>query len=390
MKEKKSDITIVGAGVVGLAAALLSAQKNFSVNVVDLKSPPKSLEGLPQQARTIALNQATLSMLDQLDVWKIIDKTRLGFMDGMRVIDGQGQFFEMAPEQSNDTLSVVIEYQHLQYALVQACMQYKNITFYFDSQVESIYQEEGGIALRINPDCYLESKVLIGADGSNSWLSGYLKLPKVNRDYHHTACIGLASSEKGLDNLALQTCDEDFILGILPLSDPHCHSVIFSCSEKKKSELMEAEKSLQNCILTNAAQNELGFMQWQTPIVPIPLIRHHLERYTADRIVMIGDAAHRIHPMAGQGANMGFSDAMALVACFGQAEKNGKDIGSTRVLKQFELGQKPKNDMLLKLHDLLKEGLTDSSVLLNISRGIGFKVLDKSGLLKKFIKTVVN
>jgi|GEM_PF-3031395 len=390
MKNQKADITIVGAGVVGLVTALLAAKHQMSVHLVDLKSAPSSVDGLSIQPRTIALNHATLSMLDNLNVWPFVDKTRLGFMDSMRVIDQQGEEMFIKAGQPSETLSVVIEYQHLQWALYQACLTSKKINYYFNSEIQSLYHEKKQVALRLKSDIYLESKVVVGADGANSWLCRYLQMPVLKRDYHHMACVGLATSENKLEHQALQTCDKDFILGVLPLNEANKHSIIFSCTENKMHELLNADKAMQDCLLTNAAHNQLGMMQWQTPIVSIPLIRQHLKKYYGDRVVIIGDAAHRIHPLAGQGANMGFADASTLIDCFAKAGQEKKDIGSLRVLKQFELIQKPKNALFLSVHDALKEALTDNSLFMNMTRQLGFKVLDKNPILKRLLKTAAS
>ena len=388
MKEHKSDCIVMGAGIIGLAAALLASQKGLSVNVVDLKSAPVWNASWHHQVRTIALNQATLAMLDLCKVWKFIDKSRLGFMDSMHIVDAQGSAFTIEGHRKDESISIVIEYAHLEWALYQTCLKSSFIHFYFDHSFESLFLEDHQVSLKINPDTYLEAKVVVGADGADSSLARYLNFSVKKRDYHHTACIGLASSEKGLHHQALQTCGEGFILGILPLSDSHCHSIVFSCDDAKKTELLQSDQTMQDCLLTNASQHQLGFMQWQTPIVSIPLIRQHLETYVSHRVVMIGDAAHRIHPLAGQGANMGFSDVMALMDRFESSKKNHHDLGSLRVLKQFELKQKSKNNLFLMMHDVLKEGLTHSSMHWSLARQFAFQLFDKNPLLEQVLKKI--
>jgi 2-octaprenylphenol hydroxylase len=360
----------------------------MQVCVIDQKAAPEFSSDTPQQVRTIALNQATLEMLDAAQVWPWVDKKRLGFMDSMRVIDGQSEAFTIQGK-PNETLSVVIEYVHLQWALYQACLQHASIQFYFSQSIESIFQEEKQVAVRLQSGQFVEGQLLVGADGANSWLVKQLELPIEKRHYHHFACVGLASSEVALQHQALQTCDQDFILGILPTASPKVHSIVFTCDEKKKQSLLEADKTIQDCVLTNAAQNELGMMSWQTPIVPIPLIRQHLETYVADRVVFVGDAVHRIHPLAGQGANMGFADVMILIDCLVAAKQTKKDLGAASVLKSYMLQQKPKNQMFLAMHDALKSGLTDGSLLMTMSRKLGFKLLDKNHLLSHVLQKIV-
>jgi 2-octaprenylphenol hydroxylase len=389
MNAHKSDCIVLGAGVVGLAAALLASQKGLSVAVIDQKSSPTFDVSMPLQARTLALNHATLAMLDRCHVWPFIDKKRLGFMDAMRIVDEQGGACTLQSPNKAETLSVVFEYAHLAFALYLACLQSPVIDLYFNHVIESVSFDKQQVTIKLNSDHYLEAQVIVGADGADSWLSSYLHLPLIKKDYHHSACVGLATSEKGLFNKALQTCGEDFILGILPLNNSHWHSIIFSCDEEKKIQLLQSDLTEQNDILTQAALHELGSMQWQTPIVSIPLIRQHLQTYVAPRVVIIGDAAHRIHPLAGQGANMGFSDAIVLMDCLGEAKINHQDIGSVRVLKQYELKQKPKNNAWLMMHDALKKALTDASMLGHMSRQLGFKLGDQNAWLTRILKKVV-
>jgi 2-octaprenylphenol hydroxylase len=385
----KSDCLVLGAGIVGLAAALLASLKGLSVVVVDQASSPAFNSQMPLQARTLALNHATLVLLDTFDVWRFIDKKRLGFMDCMRVVDEQGAEFSFHAPGKGDTLSIVIEYAHLAFALYQACLQNSAIHFYFDHPVESVAFDEHQVRATVGFDQCVEAKVVVGADGVHSSLVSCLHLPIIEQNYHHTACVGLAKSENGLFQEALQTCGEDYILGILPMGDLHWHSIIFSCSEAQKKELLDSDDAERDAILTRAACYELGSMQWQTPFACVPLIRHHLKTYVANRAVIIGDAAHRIHPLAGQGANMGLSDAKVLMDCLGMALKNHQDIGSMRVLKQYELRQKPKNALWLMAHDALKNRLTDASLLSRLARQFGFKLCDQNKLLTCVLKKVV-
>lgn len=388
MKAIKTDLIVVGAGVVGLAAACLAATKGFTVSLLDKQPPPQSIDQLPQQIRTIALNQATLKLLDQLNVWTYIDKKRLGFMDRMHILAEQGDDFTITAH--DEALSVVIENQHLQWALYQTCLTHHNIHMLFESAVDHIYQETDQVALKLTNASYLEAKLLIAADGANSWLAKQLDMTTVKKDYQHVACVGLAKSEKGLQDVALQTCGEKFILGILPTSDEMIHSIIFACSKDQADQLLAADKVEQDCILTNASQNALGLLTWQSDIVAIPLQKQHLEHYFQDRVVFVGDAAHRIHPLAGQGANMGFADVETLMQDLVKAQKSKQDIGAARVLKHYELQQKPKNQIFLLLHDALKAGLTVSSMLMHLCRKYGFKVLDNSSVIKKLMQKVVN
>ena len=130
-------------------------------------------------------------------------------------------------------------------------------------------------------------------------------------------------------------------------------------------------------------------MQWQTPIAYIPLYRQHLDHYITNRAVLL--VMHpRVHPLAGQGANMGIADACALINVLTDAANNKRDIGSERVLKQYQLQQQPKNNQALIMHDVLKDSLSDSHLVVAQGRKIAFKAIDQSKWLQRLMQKVVD
>ena len=389
MQVQHKDIAVIGGGAVGLVTALLAAQQGLSVVVIDAAAPPDFNIDAPFEARTIALNHVSLQLLEQLGCWAWLAQARVAAMDSMLIQDAQAHHFSIQ-QQTQQPLAVVVEYRHLQWALYQACLQQPLIDTLFDTTAQSLQQDAASVSLRLASADYIVAKLAVGADGVNSWLAHHVAQPVVEQDYGHIACIGLAQCTQPRRYQAVQTCGDDYICGMLPTPTADTYSIIYACTQPCVDSLLAADKAKQDAQLTLISQRLLGDMHWQGNITTIALLRRHLTQYHQQRVVFIGDAAHRVHPLAGQGANMGFADAKALVACLRQAQQEGLDLGSRRVLQQFELAQKPKNQLLLSLHDVLKFGLTAQASWAKLARRFGFGAIRQSDLIQRVLQSVVN
>ena len=232
MKNNSFDIAIVGAGLVGLVAGLLAAKQGFSVVFIDKKAKLNTTLTEDVQARTIAINQTTIQLMYALNIWQWIDKSRLGFIDSMLVKDGLDATMVLNnAANSSEPMSIVIEYAHIEAAFYQACLLQNNITFYCEQSIESIIHHAQDVSIKTN-DHLMDAKLLIGADGANSWLAKYLHMAKEKLPYHPLACIGLAKLKVLLSIKPIKYLN--YVLGMLPMGKPNLYSIIWSCKDSVK------------------------------------------------------------------------------------------------------------------------------------------------------------
>jgi 2-octaprenylphenol hydroxylase len=194
--------------------------------------------------------------------------------------------------------------------------------------------------------------------------------------------VGLATSEKGHADTAFQAFADNHIIGVLPMNDDHTHSIIYSCIDSEKEALLSADKTMQDCMLTNGLKGALGMMQWTAPIKAIPLVRQAVVETIKPHIALIGDAAHRIHPLAGQGANLGIADALCLADTLKQACAQNRPIGSMRALKPYHIERTAENKRMLCIHDVLKESFADNTALVTQLRHFSLRAINSASLLK--------
>ncbi|AUI65390.1 MULTISPECIES: FAD-dependent monooxygenase [Glaesserella] len=385
---KTADLIIVGGGMVGLALAGLLANSPCQIKIIEKQAPV-----LPEQIsnRVSAINLLSQRMLEKIGAWQMIPEHALSPYDQMYVWE-KDSFAKIHFDNQDYAikqlglaqLGFIIENQHIQYALWQKVSQQSNVEIILGTP-KSLGVSENGAFLTLDTGEMLSAKLVVGADGANSWVRQKTKIPLISRDYQHTALVCNVKTVEPHQKVARQIFSPDSILAFLPLSDPRLCSIVWSLPPEQAKQFVECDEKQFNQLLTMAFDNQLGLCELQSIRHIYPLTARYARDFAQLRIALVGDAAHTIHPLAGLGVNLGFADVITLASEIEKLAMVGKDIGEYRHLRQFERLRKLEAVKLLAAMEGLKQLFSGDNPLKKLVRGVGLSLTNQNGLLKKFI-----
>jgi 2-octaprenylphenol hydroxylase len=378
---KHYDMIIVGAGMVGLAQALALAPSGLQIGVIEGRAPELDYDTKDYDLRVISVNEASRQFLQALNVWPSIAAERISPFDGMRVWADNSELTFNAADIDEPELGNIVENRVLRKALWQRAQKTENITLICPSTITEVVLGE---PVTVHSEkAHYTCDLIIGADGAKSWLRQHLNWPLRTDDYQHHALVTTVTTEQPHQQTAWQHFLPQGPLAFLPLQDAHHCSIVWSSTPEHIAQLKQCDTKTFNQKIMRAFNHRLGETHCIAPRVSFPLIRQHLVNYVDEHIAFIGDAAHRIHPLAGQGANLGFMDAKCLAHYILLALKNKKAYTTLSVLKRYQRERKYYNGQMLLMMDTFKRTFSTSSNTLATLRNIGLEKLNHTKTLKK-------
>lgn len=377
------DVTIVGAGSAGLTLALLLADSPLKIAVLD-KEPAPALVA-PSLKRVSALNQASKRLLSQLGVWQ--DLTSAARYTDMKVweADSFGRIEFSALEQGCDELGFIVDNEQLRAVLYSKLQSKTNVSCLFQSRIQSISNSEQQNLLTIADQSPILCKLLVAADGANSFVRQQLHMPIAFWDYQHQALVAQIRTAEPHQSCARQVFLPTGPLALLPLADPHLVSIVWSTSPEQAAELQAMPSEQFNKALTAASNSVLGLLQLESPLNSYPLKMRYASEWVLNKTVLVADAAHTIHPLAGQGMNLGLMDVAALAELIDQQIKAQKPINEQRMLRNYERWRKAEAQTLIAAMEAFKQGFGRQNPVLKLVRGVGMSLTDKLPFVKQKI-----
>jgi 2-octaprenylphenol hydroxylase len=370
---KQFDVLIVGAGVTGLTAAALLAQGQHSdrlqITVVDAASRPVHAADDDVALRVSAIASGSAGLLDSVGAWSHVQETRASAYEHMRVWDESSSADSAtalrfdAAEFAVPQLGFIVENVLIQHALLEV-LDKLDVRLKFDTTVDA-----------------LDADLVIGADGARSFVRDRVGIKTRDFPYGQTAYVTHLRPEKSHQKTAWQRFMQDGPLGILPLSDGRI-SVVWSTHDALAERAKSASDEELGEILSEASDYVLGELQVAGPRGAFPLCARHAEQYVMPGIALIGDAAHAVHPLAGQGANLGLQDAAMLANVIDQALGNGEYPGDRPVLRRYERARKGENATMLHLMTGLNRLFTTDSAVVQELRATGMRLFNFSGPIR--------
>ncbi len=326
------DVAIVGGGMVGLAVACGLQGSGLRVAVLEQRVPEPLAADAPPQLRVSAINAASEKLLTRLGVWQDILSRGASCYHGMEVWDkdsfGHISFDDQSMGYSH--LGHIVENSVIHYALWNKAQQSSDITLLAPAELQQVAWGENETFLTLKDGSMLTARLVIGADGANSWVRQAMGVRVEVSPYHHAGVVANFATERPHDNIARQWFLGDGILAWLPLPDKRI-SIVWSRRDPEALTCLSPEALCET--VAAAGGYALGALSCLTPAVAFPLRLMRPETVIAERVALAGDAAHTVHPLAGQGVNLGFGDAIALADLLGNMTG---DPGDYLTLRRYQ------------------------------------------------------
>jgi 2-octaprenyl-3-methyl-6-methoxy-1,4-benzoquinol hydroxylase/2-octaprenylphenol hydroxylase len=377
------DVAVVGGGMVGVAAALALARAGFSTALLEAQAPAPWSADAEVDLRVVGLAPSSIALLDDLDVWTSIHRARSGSYGHMHVWDaesGAAIDFDAASE-GRDTLGHIVENSLVQWTLWQA-LEAAGVRRLCPIRVQGFEAREDRVQLDLADGESLTAGLLVATDGAASPLRQLAGIGTRGRDYAQRAVVAHVVTERPHENTAWQRFLRSGPLALLPLGDGRS-SLVWSLPEAEAQRVLALDDQAFLDELGLASDFRLGRMLATTKRAAFPLKLQLAERYQADRFVLLGDAAHAVHPLAGQGVNLGLRDVTELRDTLLAARNAGRDIGAAHVLRRYARRRRSADTLDALGFDALARVYAWQSPPLVAARGAGVRLLDRLVPLKR-------
>lgn len=380
------DVVIVGGGMVGLSLALSLAQNHFKVAVIEKNTPPQMSE-VPT-LRVSAFNLASETLFKQLEVWESILGGTTAAYQAMSVWekDSSGHIEFNAKANGVEHLGLIAENHRVQVALWQSASKNTQITLIADSEITQIAFGENEVFVSLK-NGMLTSKLIVAADGAHSIVRNYADVPMTFWDYKHHALMARIKTDEAHNNVARQIFSANAILAFLPQSDPHTSTIVWSGLPDDIAQLQTCDEKSFNQRLGVEFDMRLGLCELSSERQTFPLTARYAHHFAKERLVLIGDAAHTIHPLAGQGVNLGLMDVALLSEELVRLKKAGKDFGRHYYLGSYERQRKQQAVKILALMQGFQDLFAGKHLVKKGIRTLGVSLVNKLPFVKRQIMT---
>ena len=387
------DIVIVGGGLVGASLAASLRHSGLALALVESQCSPALPED-PELAdpklddwdpRIYAISPGSRRFLEEAGAWDHLATRRVAPVEEMRVFGDDGAKLEFsAYEMGVPELACILENRELQHALWQVLRHQDNLTLLHPARCASLNVGTDSAELTLQDGRSIRAKLVVGADGRDSWVRNQVGLSTSTPvDYRQHGVVANFTTALPHRGIAYQWFQPEGILALLPLPGNRV-SMVWSVSPEKSAELLALTREELCAKVAAAAHHTLGEMHVVTPAAAFPLRLLVLPQISAPRIALIGDAAHNMHPLAGQGVNTGFRDARELVQTL--LERGGcADCGDAQLLRRYDRKRKEDIYSMQATTYGLKHLFNNDDPILRKLRNIGMDATNRLTPLKKLL-----
>ena len=388
------DILVVGGGLIGSAAALGLSRQGWRVGLVEGQARDSLIADIHPatdvddfEPRVSALSLASQKLLDQLGVWAGVRESRHCPYQVMTVWDGDGTgriHFEAAELQS-ESLGTIVENRAVVKALFQEILE-SSVELIDGVKVSGWWQDADLRGVRLDDGRSLGASLVIAADGANSRLRHWAGLPTREWDYDQQAIVCTVKTSQSHQSTAWQRFSQTGPLAFLPLlneqGDSHFCSIVWSQDTAEARRLMALDDAAFAAELERAIERELGRVESVSRRFAFPLRQRHAKDYVANGMALVGDAAHSIHPLAGQGANLGYSDVWVLLEELSRSKSAGLSPADPTVLARYQRRRKVENLSMMAAMEGFKQLFGRDELPVRWLRNTGLRWFDRLGPVK--------
>ena len=385
-----ADIQVVGAGVAGLSLACALAENGFRVAVFDAAPCPEAPElGSAIEhwdLRVSALTPASIAFLQALSVWEGIAAARVAPYDAMHVWDarGSGRIDFHAAECNAEYLGQVVENRLTIQALLKRLQRLSGVSLHWQSELAEMHWRAGAWHLTFADGSGSSAGLTVAADGARSRVRALAAVPTRDWTYHQSAIVGTVRLAEGHQSACWQSFCATGPVAILPLADPHYAALVWSLDD----DLHASMSTLGDDDFVSALNRAMA--PYAPPVAAIgprasfPLRQSHAVDYVDEGLVLVADAAHNIHPLAGQGINLGLSDVRALSGELIRARAAGLPPSSAVPLRRYQRKRKTENLAMMAAMEGFKRGFASEHPAAVMARNAGLNFVDQQAWLKQW------
>lgn len=362
------DAIVVGGGVVGAACALALARAGLGVALVEAASPSPWSDETPD-LRVFAFAADNARLFADLGIWDAIAGARVQPYRRMCVWDaagGEDLVFD-ADRYGRRELGWIVENGLLQDRL-WAALPGAGVRVHCPATVEALEQDDAGVRVRLVDGSWLQARVAIAADGARSTLRELAGIATTAHDYRQRGVVGYVASERPHQETAWQRFLPGGPLALLPFADGHC-SIVWTLPQDEATRVLALDDDAFGHELTRASDARLGALRPVSPRAAFPLRRQLAGDYLRGRVLVLGDAAHVVHPLAGQGVNLGLRDVAALQALVAGARESGGDWAAPSRLARWARARRSEGAIAAHAFGAINRAYTSDNVAAALLRG---------------------
>lgn len=375
------DIAVVGGGMVGAAAACRLAQSGLRVCVLESAEPQPFCAEQAMDLRVSAISPASITLLKACGVWQQLLAMRACAYRRLEVWERE----EMATRFHADELGVselgyIVENRLIQLALWQE-LERLGVSLCVPAKLVALQQDASGVDLTLSGGQRLRTRLVLGADGAHSLTRSLSHIGTTSWDYRQRCLLVNVDIAGGQQDITWQQFTPQGPRAFLPLAGSHASLVWYDTPERIRA--------LEAMPVTQLAQEILSHFPSRLPEFQVTgrgsfaLTRRHAQRYVAGRVVLLGDAAHTIHPLAGQGVNLGFRDVTELCQRIAEALQSGEAWDDGLVLKGYERVRRRDNQLMQSAMDLFYLTFSNQAAPLRLLRNVGLLAAEHAGPIKR-------
>lgn len=377
-----TDVAIVGGGMVGGALALGLAQQGFTVTVLEKTAPPAFDPASAPDVRISAISAASVGLLKSLDVWDAVRAMRVHPYRRLETWEWESAHVAFdAAELKLPELGYMVENKVLQWGLWQALAAHEGVTLRVGGELEAMQRGEAQTALRLREGETIHARLVIGADGASSQVREMAGIGVHAWQYQQSCMLISVQCADDPGDSTWQQFTPSGPRAFLPLFDNWASLVWYDAPARIRQLQGMSMPQLQQEIARHFPAR-LGRVTPQAAGA-FPLTRRHALQYVQPGLALVGDAAHTIHPLAGQGVNLGYRDVDALLEILAQARGQGEEWASLPVLKRYQARRRADNFIMQSGMDLFYAGFSNDLAPVRMLRNIGLMAAERAGVLKR-------
>ncbi|MBI2290856.1 MAG: UbiH/UbiF family hydroxylase [Betaproteobacteria bacterium] len=379
------DVVVVGSGLVGASLALTLETAGLNLALIEAQPPQPGAGAADWDSRVYAISPGSAAFLERCGVWQELDMTRVSRVEAMCVFgdDGRSELDFSAYDAGLRELAFIVENRELQRVMWEALKRAQHVAVMAPEVCRALTFEAQAAQLELGDSRVLCPRLVVGADGADSWVRAQTAIAVEMRRYHQTAVVANFAITRPHRGTAYQWFRHDGVLALLPLPGERV-SMVWSTRDEDAARLLELASEELVAQVAAASHGAVGDLQLITPAAAFPLRLQRVRQLVLPRLALVGDAAHNVHPLAGQGVNLGFRDARELAQVL-MERGSQTDCGDYRLLRRYERARREDIVAMQFATDSLQRLFNNEITWLASLRNCGLRLMNRQPQLKNLL-----